>query len=377
MRFEPTELSDAELVLRAEVRDFLAEALPRGSYEPGLGMAAQWRPDFSRELGRRGWLGMALPVEYGGGGRSAVERLVVVEQLLAVGAPVAFHWVADRQTGPSIARFGTEEQKRFFLPRIARGELSFCIGMSEPEAGSDLAAVRTRAERVDGGWLINGTKVWTSWAAQADYVLGLFRTSPDRHAGLTQMIVPTDAPGLAISAIPFVDGTAEFCELSFIDVFVPDERVLGEVGAGWAQNTAELALERGGVDRWMSGLYLAGCVLDRCRDDGGGGPGEMFGDFAARAWAYRGMSLSVARMVDDGRSPSAEAALVKEMGTRFEQDVVDALARIMPGPLDPGSTDAVERLLAKAVLVAPSWTIRGGTNEILRTVIAKGLRQDD
>lgn len=373
MRFEPTELSEAELKLQDEVREFLAEMLPHGSYEPGLGMTSQWRPDFSRELGRRGWLGMALPAEYGGG-RTAVERLVVVEQLLAVGAPVAFHWVADRQSGPTIARFGTDEQKRFFLPKIASGELSFCIGMSEPDSGSDLASLKTKATKTDGGWLVSGTKVWTSWAATAHYILGLFRTSPERYDGLTQMIIPSDAPGLTISPITFVDGTSEFCELSFADVFVPDDRVLGEQGRGWAQNTAELVLERGGVDRWMSPFFLAQLALERAAVTTDHAVYELLAGFAAESWGLRGMSLSVARMVDEGLSPAAEAALVKELGTRLEQDLVDTLARLAPGPLDAANADGYERLLASALLASPSWTIRGGTNEILRTVIAKGLR---
>jgi alkylation response protein AidB-like acyl-CoA dehydrogenase len=374
MRFEPTELSDAERKLQLQVREFLVDALPPGSYEPGLGMASQWRPDFSAELGRRGWLGMALPAEYGGG-RTATERMVVVEQLLAVGAPVAFHWVADRQSGPTIARFGTDEQKRFFLPKIARGELSFCIGMSEPDAGSDLASLQSRAVKTDGGWLVNGTKVWTSWAALADYVLGLFRTSGERYTGLTQMIVPADAPGLTISPITFIDGTSDFCELSFVDVFVPEERVVGQPGEGWAQNTAELVLERGGVDRWMSPFFLARLALDRAVAEGEQAVIGLLADYAARTWALRGMSLSIARMVDAGASPAAEAALVKEMGTRLEQDLVDALARHAPGPLTPANPDGYQRLLAGALLAAPSWTIRGGTNEILRSVIAKGLRR--
>lgn len=252
MRLEATELSTDEQRLRNDVRAFLADRLPPGSYDIGLGFAAASDPAFSHDLGARGWLGMALPKEYGGGGRTAVERLIVVEELLAVGAPVGWHWVADRQSGPSIAAHGTDEQKRYFLPRIASGELSIAIGMSEPDAGSDLAAVRTRAVKVDDGWLLNGTKIWTSGAVEATHVLGLFRTSEDRHRGLTQFIVDRHADGLTPSKITFIDGTRHFCEVSFNDVFVPDSTRLGQVGAGWGQNTAELVLERGGVDRWMS-----------------------------------------------------------------------------------------------------------------------------
>jgi alkylation response protein AidB-like acyl-CoA dehydrogenase len=373
MRLEAAFLTGPELALQQEVRSYLAERLVPGEYEIGLGMTGRVDPDFSRDLGARGWLGMSLPREYGGGGRTAVERLIVVEELLARGAPVGYHWVADRQSGPNIAKNGTEEQKRAFLPGIARGELSFAIGMSEPDSGSDLASVRTRAVPVDGGWLVNGTKIWTTNAYTATHVLALLRTSDDRHGGLTQFIVDRHAEGLTVSPIPFIDGTREFCELSFEDVFVPDDRRIGAVGSGWGQNTSELALERGGVDRWMSVVSLLDLAAGSqgVRED----PRalEDLGAMTARHWAFRGMSLSVARMVDEGRSPVIEAALIKEMATRFEQDCVEILARHFGRVPDMGSEDPAESLLARAILVSPSWSIRGGTAEILRTVISKGL----
>jgi 3-oxocholest-4-en-26-oyl-CoA dehydrogenase alpha subunit len=370
VRLVPTALTAAELDLQAEVRAFLDERLPPGSYPVGLGMGAARDPAFSRDLAARGWVGMSLPREHGGGGRTAVERLVVVEELLGRGAPVGYHWVADRQSGPNIAAHGTEAQKREFLPRIARGELQFAIGMSEPDAGSDLAAVRTRAVRTEDGWRVNGTKIWTSGARTATHLIALFRTSDDRHGGLTQFIVDRDSPGLTVSPIPFIDGSADFCELHFDDVLVPDGRRLGEVGRGWAQNTGELALERGGVDRWMSMVPL---LVHWARSAGPSAHADL-GRITARAWAFRGLSLSVARMVDQGHSPSAEAALVKEMATRFEQECLAVVVRHLGRPPDPGAADPWEALLARAVLTGPSWTIRGGTNEILRSVIVKGLR---
>ncbi|MGH1561418.1 acyl-CoA dehydrogenase family protein [Mumia sp. DW29H23] len=376
MRFDVTELTDSELALQAEVASFLDARLPAGSYPPGLGMAGAVDPEFSRDLGAQGWLGMSLPEEYGGHGRTAVERLVVVEQLLARGAPVGYHWIGDRQHGPNIAMNGTEDQKRALLPGIASGEFSFAIGMSEPDSGSDLASLRSRAVPVDGGWLLNGTKIWTTGAHHATHILALFRTSDDRHSGLTQFVVERHTPGLTVSPIPFIDGTRDFCELSFEDVFVPDERRLGDVGSGWGQNTAELALERGGADRWLSLM----CVLEhwaaaQVRRQGPQAAADL-GAITARLWAFRGMSLSIARMVDEGRSPVTEAALVKEMATRFEQECVETVVRHLGREPDLNAEDPYESLLARAVLVSPSWSIRGGTNEILRTVIAKGLRSD-
>ncbi len=242
-RFPPVELDDGERELQRQVRAFLAAELPRGSFEPGLGMNGAADPAFSAKLAARGWLGMALPARYGGSERTAVERFVVSEELLRWGAPVGHHWVADRQSGPVINRFGTDEQKQRFLPGICRGELAFSIGMSEPDAGSDLAAVKSRARRVEGGWRLNGTKVWTTGAHRNDWILVLCRTSDeaDRHAGLSQLIVSLRDPDVTVRPIPMLDGSADFNEVVFDDVFVPDDMLLGTPGAGWKQIGAELA----------------------------------------------------------------------------------------------------------------------------------------
>lgn len=375
--FAPADLSEGELELQREVRAFLVEELPRGTFTPGLGMAAPRDRAFSAKLAERGWLGMALPARYGGHDRSAVDRFVVAEELLRWGAPVGHHWVADRQTGPVINRFGSDAQKQRFLPPICRGEVSFAIGMSEPEAGSDLAAVRTRAEKVDGGWVLNGTKVWTSGAHESDWFVVLCRTgeSPeDRHAGLSQLIVDLRSEGLTISAIPFLSGHRDFNEVVLEDVFVPDELLLGDVGGGWAQNTSELAFERGGPERWLS-VYLLVEELLRSRPQLFGGEREriVLGDAVARWWAIRRLSLSVARMIDSGEAPAVQSALVKEMGTRFEQDVLVSVQRLVALEPERDADSLFERLLYEAVLSAPSFTIRGGTSEILRSVASKGL----
>jgi 3-oxocholest-4-en-26-oyl-CoA dehydrogenase alpha subunit len=376
MRFAPTELTGGELALQREVREFLAAELPRGGFVPGLGMQAGRDRAFSRKLAERGWVGMALPRRYGGGDRSAVERFVVVEELLRWGAPVGHHWVADRQTGPVINRFGSEAQKERFLPPICRGELSFSIGMSEPDSGSDLASVRARATRTEGGWLLNGTKIWTSGAHVNDWFIVLCRTSdePDRHAGLSQLLVDLRSDGLRVNPIPFLDGSEHFNEVVLTDVFVPDDLVLGAVGMGWAQNTSELAHERGGPDRWLSTYLVVEQLLREHAADGlGERAWELLGEAAARWWGLRQLSLSVARQIDRGEAPGAESALVKEMGTRFEQDVLAAVQRLVDLEPSPDTASLFERLLVRAVLTAPSFTIRGGTNEVLRSVAARGL----
>ena len=232
-KFPATSLSQAELQLQAEVREFLAAELPKGSYRPSLTPTTTKNRSFTQRLNERGWVGMALPAAYGGGERSAVERFVVVEELLRWGAPIGYHWTADRQTGPIIARHGTAVQKSRFLPLAARGELSVAVGMSEPDSGSDLASVRTSAERVPGGWRVNGTKIWTTGAHDSDWLVTLCRTSraDDPRQGLTQLIIPIADPGVTVSPIPFLDGTHDFNTVHLQDVIVPDDLVLGEVGA--------------------------------------------------------------------------------------------------------------------------------------------------
>ncbi|MGY1834430.1 acyl-CoA dehydrogenase family protein [Blastococcus sp. SYSU DS0510] len=377
MQFGATPLTPAEESLRAEVRDFLAAELPE-DHRPALGFAGRYDPDFSRKLAARGWVGMAIPPEYGGHGRSAVERFVVAEELLAAGAPIGAHFVADRQTGPALLHFGTEEQRRRFLPGIAAGEIYFSLGMSEPDSGSDLASVRTRATRVDGGWTVTGTKVWTSEAHRNHFFAVLCRTSPmeegRKHAGLSQLIVDLHADGVRVSPIPYLDGSHHFNEVALEDVFVPDDMVLGEIGSGWQQVTSELAYERSGPDRWLSTFPV---LREFVREGAGKAVADdeatVIGRLAARAWAIRALSLSVARALDAGAVPVIEAALVKEVGTRFEQDLVEALRVAAETEVDQSTGTLFQRLLAEAVLTSPSYTLRGGTTEILRSVAAKGL----
>lgn len=369
--FPATDLTPAEADFKDDVSAYLDRRLPPGSYRPSLGLAAEVDPGFSADLGRRGLIGMYLPPRYGGAGRTAVDRLIVAEELLARGAPIGYHWIADRQTGPSILANGTDDQRAEFLPSIAAGELSFAIGMSEPDAGSDLAALRTRAVRDGDDWIVSGSKIWTTGASTATHILAAVRTAPGRRDGITQFIVDLALPGVRVAPIEFIDGSREFCEVHFDDVRVPDRNRLGEVGGGWAQNTGELALERGGVDRWMS---LVPLLDEWSRRASGSADHRVLERLAATCWGLRGLSLAIARRVDLGHSPVVEAALVKDLGTTFEQECLRALVDAFGRPPRPGAADDFEALLARALLIAPSWTIRGGTNEVLRTIIAKEIR---
>ncbi len=382
IEFHPVELTESERRLQTEVIAFLQRELPRGSFHPGLGFNSAIDRDFSRRLGEAGYLGMALPTEYGGHARSAVDRFIVVEQLLRWGAPVGHHWVADRQSGPVIAKFGSEEQKRRFLPAICRGELGFCIGMSEPDSGSDLASISSKASRDGGGWVLEGTKIWTTSAHELDWIIVLCRTTgrdevDDKRQGLSQLIVDLNDPRVTATPITFIDGTADFCEVVFDQVFVPDELVLGEIGLGWQQNTSELAYERGGPDRWLSSYLLVEELLRRRAANGANvddALADLLGNAIANYWNLHHLSLSVARSIDDGGAPAIESSLVKEMGTRFEQDVVAAVLAYVDEAPNSADHSTFGRLLVTAALTQPSFTIRGGTNEVLRSVAAKGLR---
>jgi alkylation response protein AidB-like acyl-CoA dehydrogenase len=377
--FRPTTLTDPERQLQDEVREFLRQELKADpTYRPGLGMSSRYSPEFSRKLAARGWVGMAIPTAYGGHGRSAVERFIVTEELLAAGAPVAAHWVADRQTAPTLLAFGTEQQKRRFLPAIAAGTCCFSIGMSEREAGSDLASVQTTASRSPDGWRLDGTKMWTGGAHRNDYFVVLCRTSPpgdDRHRGLSQLIVDLRSPGLTVTPIRMLNGAHLFNEVRLDGVLVPDDMVLGNLGEGWQQVTSELAYERSGPDRYLSSFKVLEAYLEqRARPPVPAHAEETVGRLAARLWAIRQLSLSIARAIDEGRSPAVQGSIVKDLGTTFEQEVVAALGELADEELDPDAGDLFESLLAESVLMAPSYTIRGGTTEVLRTVSARALR---
>ena len=372
----PTELPPRVAALRAQVRAFLAEERATGRWTPRADVwLSGWDERFSAELGRRGWLGMTVPTEYGGHGASPLDRYVVTEELLAAGAPVAAHWIADRQIAPSLLRFGTEAQRRRYLPGIAAGTMFFGIGMSEPDAGSDLAAVRTRAERVAGGWQLTGSKVWTSGAHHAHAFFALARSAPrdeqNRHAGLSQFLVELDSPGVQIRPIPLLTGAHHFNEVVFDHVFVPDELVFGEIGAGWHQVTSELAFERSGPERFLSTFPLLAAIVGELA----GVPGveREVGGLVTRLWALRRMSLAVAGALESGSAPELAAAVLKDLGTRYENEVVDAARLLVAIPPDPAAPDGFPRLLADAVLHAPGFTLRGGTNEVLRGIVARGL----
>ncbi len=376
--FPPPTLPPGADALRAELRAFLAHSRAADGWRPNSDFGAGWSPEFSRSLGARGWIGMTWPARYGGRDRSALERYVVIEELLAAGAPVYAHWVADRQSGPLLLRYGTEQQRRAILPEIAAGACYFAIGMSEPDSGSDLASLRTRAERIDGGWRINGTKVWTSNAHRSHYMIAICRTAPrgeDRHAGLSQFLIDLQADGVRLSPIVNLAGKHEFNECVFEDVEIPTDRLIGREGDGWRQVTGELALERSGPERFLSTFHLFVALVDAAGPAPEPRLAETIGRLTAELWTLRAMSFAVAGRLDEGVAPEVEAAIVKDLGTRFESEVAEALRLAVPSEPGTGGGNApdLNSSLGAALLSLPSFTLRGGTNEILRSIIARGL----
>jgi acyl-CoA dehydrogenase len=359
--------------LRGEVRAFLAGLAVEGRFTPKVdSWLSGHDAGFSRLLAERGWLAMTWPTEHGGHDLTQIERYAVNEELLAAGAPVAAHWFNDRQVGPAILKNGTDDQRNRYLPAMARAEIFFAIGMSEPDSGSDLASVRTVARRVDGGWRVSGTKVWTSHAQHSDFLLALVRTDTDverKHEGLSQLIIDLRSPGVTINPIELLDGREHFNEVVLDSVLVTDADVLGAAGDGWRQVTSELAHERSGPERVLSTFPLiAAAVADHPEGDD-----ATIGELVARLITLRQMSRDVADELQAGRSPAVEAAVVKDLGTCFEGDSIELVRRLVGGEVDPTAEDPTQRLLAEAVQHAPVFTLRGGTNEVLRGIIARSV----
>ena len=365
--------------LRDEVRAFVAEEMEAGNIKAnGATGGDSFNREFSRKVGAKGWLGMTWPKEYGGHERTFLERYVVTEELRVANAPVRLHFVADRQSGPILLRYAPEHIKMKVLPAICRGECCFAIGMSEPNSGSDLFAARTKATKTDGGWLINGTKIWTSNAHQADYMIGLFRTSSstkeNRRHGLTQFLVDMKTKGITCNPVYQITGHHDFNEVVFDNAFVPDDHVLGEIDGAWKQATSELAYERSGPERFLETYYVLEELVRVLGPDPDVRGAEGLGRLVAQLHTLRRMSVSVAGMLHAGKEPVLEAAIVKDVGTIWEQRLPHK-ARELAAFSEPEATNQIpfEQKLAYATTIAPKLTIQGGTTEVLRGIIARGL----
>jgi len=374
------ELPDHAIALRKKVRQFIQQHLKD---VPASVRARSWMgfdETFSREMAKAGWVGLTLPKQYGGAGLDPYTRFVIVEEMLSQGAPVAAHWIADRQSGPLINRFGSDAQKEFYLPKICKAEVFFCIGMSEPQSGSDLASIKTKAVKNSEGWLLNGQKVWTTNAHQSKYMIALVRTSgtsEDRNKGLSQLIVDLTAPGVTVRQIRDLTGDAHFNEVFFENAQLSDDALIGQEGAGWEQVNAELAFERSGPERIYSSIvlldtwlaYLQTLPTERINTS----TIRLIGKILSQLANLRAMSIATTAQLAEGKSPILEAALFKDMGTLFEQELIQWISDAIGSEESTGADDELLRTLVYTLQVAPTYSLRGGTREILRGMIARGL----
>ena len=368
-----------ETAFRDEIRNWINENKPEDRWAPmdtqlGFEQHRKWE----RTLFEAGWSVPNWPKKYGGHERSFLERYVVTEEFRSQNAPVTSHFTADRQSGPVLLKYAAEHIKEDILPKITAGDCCFCIGLSEPNSGSDLFAASTKAARTDGGYLINGTKLWTSNAHQAEYMIGLFRTSPptkeNRRHGLTQFLVNLKQPGITINPVRNMAGKHDFNEVLFEDLFIPDDHLLGEVDSAWKQATSELAYERSGPERFLETFYVLPELVRVIGQKPDSRAAEGIGRLVAQLHTLRRMSVSVNGMLQAGKEPVIEGSIVKDVGTIWEQNL-PAKARDLAAFVDdtPSNRSNFDELLQYATNIAPKLTIQGGTTEVLRGIIARGL----
>ncbi|HVW79755.1 MAG TPA: acyl-CoA dehydrogenase family protein [Mycobacteriales bacterium] len=373
---EPAELAS----FRAEAREWLAEHVPKTplpSLDTAEGFAAH--REWERTMNDDRWAVVTWPEQYGGRDASLLEWLVFEEEYWAAGAPVRVSQNGIFLLAPTIFEFGTAAQKDRFLPPMARAEEVWAQGWSEPGAGSDLASLRSRADRVDGGWKLNGQKTWSTRAAFADWTFGLFRSDPDseRHRGLTYYLVPLSAPGVTVRPIRQLDGEPGFAEVFFDDVFVPDEHVLGGVGEGWKVAMSTTTSERGLTLR-SPGRFMAsaGRLVELYARISETDPDAATAsrDDVVQAWmdadAYRLYVLGTALKALDGKSIGAESSANKLFWSVLDVNLHEAALALLG-----------ERATLDADPVAGPWLdgyefslagpIYAGTNEVQRNVVAE------
>ena len=318
--------------------------------------------DFAKVMADNGWIGSTWPVDHGGGGRPPIDRLIVAEEMISAGAPIAAMWFADRQMGPTLIAYGRPDQHAEFLPKILSGETTWCIGMSEPDAGSDLASLKAAADRVGDEWVINGQKIWTSFAEVADYCYLICRTSSEGppHAGISEIIVPMDLPGIEVRPITDMTTNRHFCEVFFTDVRVPVENLVGVEGNAFKQTMRQLEHERGGIDRLVSNQALyrdALAVADTTNP-------VVRDQIAALEIGYRIGRILVIRETLK-QAPAGFSAATKCFCTEHEQRVAEFVASTM------GASATVWDEMSRGLTYAPGYTIMGGTSNVMRNILGE------
>ncbi len=382
------EFTKEQKAFRQEIRNFLEEEIRQGTFKPSCDAWIQsYSKEFTKKVAERGWIGITWPEEYGGQGRSNVDRFILTEEMLRYGAPTALHWFSDRQIGRSILAYGTEEQKKELLPRILSGEACVGLGMSEPEAGSDLASLQTRAVEDGDDYIIDGQKMWTSCASYMTHVYLIARTDPDapKHRGISEFVIEANLPGITVRPTIDITGTEAWGEVFYDSVRVPKKCLIGEKNRGFYQILGQLDYERAGLERLMGNYPLFDAIIQFTKETKRNGAPLSQDTLIRHKLAQlqiefevgRLLTYRVALVMDEGRAPNVEAAMAKAYCTTFEKRLASVATNILGlyGQLLAESKWApILGMASHSYLGSKGYSLQGGTTEILKNIVAlRGL----
>ncbi|MFC1981967.1 acyl-CoA dehydrogenase family protein [Chloroflexota bacterium] len=373
---------------RHEVRDFLEGEVKQGTFQP---MCDGWiqgqSPEFTKKVAARGWIGLTWPKEYGGQERSHTDRFILTEEMLRYGAPAACHWFADRQIGGAILRYGDEEQKKEFLPKILKGEAYVGLGMSEPEAGSDLASLQTRATEDGEDYILDGQKMWTSCVKYMNYIYLVARTDPEapKHRGISEFIIDAGLPGITVTPTIDITSSEAWGEVFYDGVRIPKKFLIGEKNRGFYQIMHQLDYERAGLERLMGNYPLFDAIIQFAKETRLNGKPISQDTLTRQKLAQlqtefeigRLLTYRVAAVIDEGRAPTIEASMAKVYSTNFEQHLADMATSILGlyGQLLAESKWApILGMAPHSYLGSKGYSLQAGTSEVLLNVLAmRGL----
>jgi len=377
-------LSEEQEKFRQEVRDFLEGEIKQGLWQPSCDAWIMGHdPEFSKRVAAKGWIGLTWPKEYGGQERSFVDRLILTEEMLRYGAPAACHWFADRQIGGAIVHYGTEEQRKELLPKILKGEAYVGLGMSEPDAGSDLASLKTKAVEDGDYYVIDGQKTWTSGGSHMNWIYLVARTDPDapKHRGISEFLFETSLLGITIVPIVDITGGTHFNEVFFEDVRIPKKCLIGEKNRGFYQVLNQLDYERSGMERLMANYPLFEALIQYTKETKRNGKPLSEEPVIRSKLAQLKIELEIGRLhmyrvavvMDEGRAPNWESSMSKAYGTAFEQRLASMAIEILGlyGQLSPQSKWVpVQGMAYHSYLSSKGYSLQAGTSEVLKNILA-------
>ncbi|MFC1953075.1 acyl-CoA dehydrogenase family protein [Chloroflexota bacterium] len=375
---------------RQEVKDFLEGEIKQGNFQPSCDAWIQgYSTDFTKKVAQKGWIGLTWPKEYGGQGRSHIDRLILTEEMLRYGAPAACHWFADRQIGGGILSYGSEEQKRDILPKILAGDAYVGLGLSEPEAGSDLASLQTKATEDGDDYLMDGQKMWTSCGVFMNYIYLVARTDSNpetpQHRGISEFIFETNLPGITITPTIDITGSTAWAEVFFDSVRIPNTCMIGEKNRGFYQVVNQLDYERAGLERLMGNYPLFDALIQFVKETERDGKPlskhttirQKLAQLQTEFEIGRLLTYKVVLVMEEGRAPNVEASMAKAYSTAFEQKLAGVAMEILGlyGQLLAESKWApILGMAPHSYLGATGYSLQAGTSEVLRNIIAsRGL----